>query len=225
MVDLNITLSEMKKKYREIFIKSVDLIQGRIDEIKPNEVDGDIFDKYSPNSFGAKWQRDVLEMFENDISHEIYRKWNEIISYRDNFECNGCATCCNLACSEYSPEDLQKKVEKGDNFAKQFSEIFVPYKSRGEAEKVYPEYLKLLADNIQGDVYFYHCPKLTGKNRCSDYKNRPDICKVFPDNPLDILPESCGFYKWKQEVEPVAMMLHAMVEIIDYYKIKIEELQ
>lgn len=80
-----------------------------------------------------------------------------------------------------------------------------------------------MEDNITGDVYFYHCPKLTKDKKCSDYENRPQICKVFPDNPLDILPESCGFYEWKKEVEPVAMMLHAMVEIIDYYKSKIRE--
>jgi len=40
---------------------------------------------------------------------------------------------------------------------------------------------------------------------------------------LSILPESCGFYEWRQEVEPVALMLHSMVEIIDYYKEKIKK--
>ena len=71
------------------------------------------------------------------------------------------------------------------------------------------------------DVYFYHCPKLNECKRCSDYENRPQICRDFPDNPLSILPESCGFYKWRQEVEPVVLMLHSMMEIIDYYRQKI----
>ena len=222
MSDLDTTLTGMKKKYRDIFIKSVDAIQKRIDEIKPKNFKGDIFDKYEQNSTGRTWQDAVLKMFENDISPEIFRKWTEIINHRENFKCKGCAVCCNLACSEFSYEELQKKSSEGDNFAKQFTSIFIPYNSKDEAKKIYPEYIELLDKNIEGDVYFYHCPKLNECKRCSDYENRPQICRVFPDNPLDLLPKSCGYYQWQQEVEAVAMMLHAMVEIIDYYKEKIQ---
>ena len=88
---------------------------------------------------------------------------------------------------------------------------------------MYPEYIELLEKNKEYDVYFYHCPKLTEDKRCSDYENRPQICRDFPDNPLSILPEACGYKKWKEEVEPVALMLHAMIEIIDFYTIKIKE--
>ena len=96
----------MKKRYREIFLKSMDAIQKRVEEIRPSNLEGDIFDKFDENSKGEQWQVAVLEMFEDDISHEIYRKWREIIAYRENFHCKGCATCCNLACSEFSPEEL-----------------------------------------------------------------------------------------------------------------------
>ena len=218
VADLNSKINSMKQKYREIFLTSVDAIKARIDEIKPAGFEGDIFDIYERDSVGAQWQDAVLEMFEKDISHEIYRKWREILDYRENFHCKGCATCCNLACSEFSPEQLKEKAQNGDKFATQFTSIFVPYETREDAEKVYPEYLKLLSDTIDEDVYFYHCPKLTTCKRCSDYENRPEICRVFPDNPLSILPESCGFYQWRQEVEPIALMLHSMVGIIDYYK-------
>ena len=161
-------------------------------------------------------------MLENDISHEIYDKWQEILKFRENYECKGCATCCNLACSEFSPEELKKRAENGDNFAKQFTSIFIPYESKEEARMVYPEYIELLEENISDDVYFYHCPKLTNCKRCSDYENRPDICRHFPDNPLCILPKSCGFYEWREEVLPIVLMLHAMMEIIGYYKSKIK---
>lgn len=221
MSDLDSTLSEMKKKYREIFVSSVDAIQERVDSIKPKNFEGDIFDKYEPESIGYKWQKAVIDMFENDISQEIFRKWMEIIEYRKNFNCKGCAVCCNLACSEFSYKELLKRASLGDNFAKQFTSIFVPYTDKNEARKIYPEYIALLEKNIEDDVYFYHCPKLNECKKCSDYENRPKICRAFPDNPLDMLPESCGFYDWKQEVEAVAMMLHSMVEIIDYYKEKI----
>lgn len=83
-------------------MKTSDAIQLRIDEIKPKDFQGDILDKYEENSKGFQWQIAVLDMFENDISHEIYRKWQEILKLRENYECKGCATCCNLACSEFS---------------------------------------------------------------------------------------------------------------------------
>lgn len=223
MIDLSKQIQSTKQKYREIFLKSADAIKARVQEIKPDGFEGDIFDRFEENSIGAKWQSDTLEMFEKDISKEIYRKWREILAYRNNFHCKGCAVCCNLACSEFSYQELLEKAKNNDKFAKQFTKIFVPYKSRQEAEKVYPEYLKLLDDTIEEDVYFYHCPKLNECKRCSDYENRPQICRDFPDNPLSILPKSCGFYEWRQEVEPIALMLHSMLEIIDYYTEKIKK--
>ena len=223
MEDLSKKILTTKEKYREIFLKSVDAIKARVDEIKPNNFEGDVFDKYEVNSKGHQWQIAVLDMFENDISPEIYRKWREILDFRKNYHCKGCATCCNLACSEFSPEQLREKAKQGDKFATQFLSIFIPYQTREEAEKIYPEYLELLKNTIDEDVYFYHCPKLTECNRCSDYENRPEICRVFPDNPLSILPESCGFYEWRQQVEPIALMLHSMIEIVDFYKEKLKQ--
>ena len=49
MSDLNTTLNNMKKKYREIFLTSVEAIQKRVDEIKPDCV-GDIIDTYAKGS-------------------------------------------------------------------------------------------------------------------------------------------------------------------------------
>ena len=144
-----------------------------------------------------------------------------MLDYRKNFSCTGCATCCNLACSEFPPEQLKEKAQSNDKFAAQFTGIFIPYETREEAEKVYPEYLKLLDETLDEEVYFYHCPKLNECKKCSDYENRPQICRDFPDNPLSILPESCGFYQWREEVQPVALMLHSMIEIVNYYKEKI----
>ena len=222
MDKLGTAVEVLRKKYREIFEKSVEEIQTRIDEIKPENLTGDVFDSYERNSMGRQWQEHVLDMLENDISKEVCRKFQEILAYRKNFNCSGCATCCNLACSEFSPEELKQKAASGDNFAIQFLSVFVPYSSKEEARKIYPEYIELLDENKEDKVYFYHCPKLTADKRCSDYENRPQICRDFPDNPLSILPETCGFKQWKDEVEPVTLMLHAMVEIIEYYIDKIK---
>ncbi len=221
MSDLNNTIKSLRKEYREIFLKSAEEIKAKVEALRPQGLKGEIFDKYERGSEGFLWQKKVLDLLQNDISKEIYRKLNEILAYRAQFNCTGCATCCNLACSEFSPEELKEKAQNGDNFAQQFLSVFIPYNSKEEAREVYPEYIELLEKNKEYDVYFYHCPKLTEDKRCSDYENRPQICRDFPDNPLSILPDSCGYKKWKEEVEPIALMLHSMVEIIDFYCAKI----
>ena len=223
MEDLNKSVNNLRLKYREIFLKSADEIKRLVDEIKPG-IDGEIFDDYEKDSVGYIWQQNTLKMLNENVSKDIYIKLQEILAYRTKFNCVGCGTCCKLACSEFSPEQLEEKAKNGDNFANQFLSVFVPYKSKEDARKIYPEYIKMLEDNKEDDVYFYHCPKLTEDNRCSDYENRPQICRDFPDNPLALLPKSCGYKAWKEEVEPVALMLHSMLEIIDFYKGKLDKL-
>lgn len=223
MNELYSSIENLRSEYREIFKKSLAEIANRIDELRPDGLDADVTDKFPVNSDGALWQTKVIDMLENDISKEVYRKYKEILAYRSQFKCVGCATCCNLACSEFSPAELKQKAENGDNFAAQFLSVFVPYASKEDARKVYPEYIKMLEENKEDNVYFYHCPKLTEDKRCSDYENRPQICRDFPDNPLSILPKSCGYKQWKDEIEPLALMLHSMVEIIEYYKEKIPQ--
>lgn len=218
MENLKSNLENQRKKYREYFTHAVAEIQKRVDEIKPLDVQEDIFADFKAESSGKKWQTNVLEMLEKDISKDIYLKFREILSKRSNYNCRGCATCCNLACSEFSPEELQRRAQNGDNFAQQFLSVFVPYSSKEEARKVYPQYLELLEQTKEGEVFFYHCPKLTQDKRCSDYENRPQICRDFPDNPLTLLPASCGFCGWKKENEEMTLLLHAMIEIVEYYK-------
>ena len=215
MNDLSANLNTLRKKYREIFQKSAEEISKRIEELRPAGFEGDFLDDCK------EWHDAVLKMFDEDIARDIYVKWQEILAYRKMFHCKRCATCCNLACSEFSPEQLKSKAQNGDNFATQFLSVFVPYESKEDARKIYPEYIKMLEENKEDEVYFYHCPKLSDCKLCTDYENRPQICRDFPDNPLSILPESCGYYEWKQEVEPVALLCHSMMEIIEFYKEKI----
>lgn len=221
MKDLNSILDHQREKFREVFNYSVKELQKRIEEIRPSNVEGDVFSQFSKDSDGRKWQLAVLKMLEEDISKDIYFKFQEILNARKDYHCKGCATCCNLACSEFSPDELKERAERGDNFAKQFLSVFIPYSSKEEARSVYPEYIELLEKNKENDVYFYHCPKLTEDKRCSDYENRPQICRDFPDNPLTLLPVSCGFCEWKEKSEDMTLLLHAMIEIVEYYKEKI----
>ncbi len=217
MAELNDKIADIRKEYRNIFQVSAEAINNRIEKIKPHNFKGELINKYAANSTGQNWQKATIKLLNEDISKEIYRKLNEIMAYRNEYKCVGCATCCNLACSEFSPSELKEKADNGDIFATQFLSVFIPYETKEEARKIYPEYIELLEENDETDVYFYHCPKLTKDNRCSDYENRPQICRDFPDNPLSILPKSCGYKNWKDEIEPIALMLHAMIEIVEYY--------
>ena len=224
MAELNDNICSLRKEYRSIFKESLKTIDTLLNEIKPESVEGDLLDEYPKNSDGYKWQKDALTLLTGNISKDIYRKLNEILAYRVKFNCIGCATCCNLACSEFSLEELKEKAKNGDNFAAQFLSVFVPYESKEEAKKIYPEYIELLEENGEDNVYFYHCPKLTKDKRCSDYENRPQICRDFPDNPLSILPKSCGYKAWKDEIEPITLMLHSMIEIVNFYVTKLQEI-
>ncbi|MBP3924215.1 YkgJ family cysteine cluster protein [bacterium] len=225
MSDLNEKIEGIKLSYREIFMDAAEEIEKRIEALRPKDFEGDLTAVYPVGSEGKLWQNAVLDMFENDISKEVVRKLAQIKAYRNcgQFGCKGCATCCNLACSEFSPEELKEKAKNGDNFANQFLSVFVPYNSREEAYKIYPEYLDLLRKKTDEKVYFYHCPKLDENNRCSDYENRPQICRDFPDNPFCILPKSCGYYDWREEIQPVALLMHSFVEIMEFYKNKISK--
>lgn len=193
-------IENLKKNYREIFLKTSEEFNLRLEKVKPEE---------------------LSKFLNEDILKEIWQKWLKILEYRKNFSCRNCAACCKLACSEFSPLELEQKAQNADNFAAQFTSIFVPYENEEDARKIYPEYFELLSAKAQGEkVYFYHCPKVTEDNKCPDYENRPQICRDFPDNPIGLLPKTCGYSQWKQEVEPIALMLHSLLEIVDFYKKK-----
>ena len=171
------------------------------------------------------WQEHCLNKLEKEISKSIYEKIQEINALKNKYHCNRCAACCKLASSEFSYEELKQKAQKGDIFAKQFTSIFIPYKNKEDARPFYPEFFDLLESKYKNDdkIYFYHCPKLSEDNLCTDYENRPEICRNFPNNPLVIFPKDCGYRKWQDEVDVLALTLHAMVEITEFYKTKITE--
>ena len=140
---------------------------------------------------------------------------------KNGFECSQCGNCCRLATSEYSYNQLKQRAMRGDKYSKDFVSVFVPYATEEEAKLANPEYFDLLAEvREEQKIYYYYCPKLVG-NKCSDYENRPDICKDFPHNPLKLLPSTCSFNAWKNVVAKQAMLLKAKVDIIEFYKTKL----
>lgn len=227
-----------RKIYRDIFKKSQESITSQLFNLKKSflcnsckdncefkSLTDSLFASYPSGCTYKLWQKAAIDKLKNEISRDIYEKIQELLRYREKFSCSRCALCCKFACSEFSPEELKVRAENGDKFAKQFLSVFVPYENLEEAFKIYPDYVELLKHKYGNvdEVNFYYCPKLSSENLCTDYENRPDICRDFPNNALAILPNSCGFKPWKDEVEIIALTLHALSEIVGFYIEKLEE--
>ena len=183
-----------------------------------------LFDKFPKQCRYRFWQESALDKLENQISKDVVKKIQVIDRRRDEYSCACCGSCCRLASSEYSFEELKERAKNGDKFSSDFVSIFVPYKSKDEPRKLFPDYIELLEKTFKGEeLYFYYCPKLGADGLCTDYENRPDICRVFPSDPLVVFPLKCAFSTWKQEVEITALTLHAIIDIVGFYKEKIKQ--
>ncbi len=171
------------------------------------------------------WQNLALHKIKNEIEPEINLKIKEILDYKNKFKCKRTGICCKLASSEFSYEQLKQKAENNDEFAGQFTKIFVPYKTLQEARDVFPEYVDLLIKKLEKNesINFFYCKYLKGENECPVYESRPQICRDFPDNPFSIIPHKCGYYDWKEEIIVAAYTFHALKQIYDFYVEKIEK--
>ena len=168
-----------------------------------------------------EWQLKILTFLAGDYRQKLKNTYKMMMDKKSEYSCARCGACCRLATSEFSYSQLKQKAMKGDKFASDFVSVFVPFESEEDAKKANPEYFQLLNDLVEDQkIYYYYCPKLDG-NECSDYQNRPDVCKDFPHNPLKLLPSTCSYNEWKKSVSKTAMMLKAKVDIIEFYKNKL----
>lgn len=156
------------------------------------------------------------------IKKQIPVEMFQILNHRKNYNCACCASCCNFAVSEFSYSQLCQKAQNGDNYAMQFTSIFIPYENEVDARSFFPEYFDFVKKYSAKNIYFYRCPKVLN-NKCSDYEDRPQICRDYPDNINQILPSFCGYKLWQEENELSGMFLHALVEISEFYLTKIKE--
>ena len=223
----------LKNNYEKIFIEAAESIRKELEAFKPDNPcekcsikdckieKKDIFSSYPSGCKYKDWQMQALTFLAGDYRQKLKMIYKNIMDKKADYVCNNCAACCKLAVSEYSYEQLKQRANKGDKFSKDFVSVFVPYKTEEDAKAVNPEYFELLNRLVEDDkIYYYYCPKLEG-NLCSDYENRPDICKDFPHNPLKLLPSTCSYNEWKNDITHDAMLLKAKVDIIDFYKGKL----
>lgn len=221
----------LKDNYYRIFIEAAESIRASVDKLKPenpctlcdkkcNIEKKDIFTDYPVGCKYKEWQSEVLSYLNGEYREKLKTSYKAIMDKKNEYECNKCGDCCRLAVSEYSYEQLKQRAFRGDKFSKDFLSVFVPFNTVEDAKKANPEYFDALGDLVDDKTYYYYCPKLKD-NLCSDYENRPDICKDFPHNPLKLLPSRCSFNAWRIEVSKQSMLLKAKTDIIEFYKQKL----
>lgn len=228
-----------KKIYRELFKRSQEAIDFQLNSLKTVtlcnrckencDIDFNKISLFQEFPIGCRyrfWQESALDLLENKISKDIYEKIQVIEKRRQCFFCGRCTSCCRLASSEYSYEELNKRAKNGDKFSAEFVSIFVPYEDHEEPRRIYPDYIEMLEEKFedQTEIHFYYCPKLGEDGLCTDYEKRPNICRDFPNNPLVALPLKCSYNEWKQEVEITSLTLHSLIDIVGFYKEQLKKL-
>lgn len=120
-------------------------------------------------------------------------------------QCCSKGDCCKGASPSTPFHQLMQRAAEGDDFARGFFSIMVPYPSHLEAEKVVPGLVeRTLAaakkskdfPNPAEDVVFYHCRYLLPNNRCGVHEDRPQFCRDYPDTPFVVFAPGCAFEPW-----------------------------
>jgi len=161
--------------------------------------------------------KEELKLFDENAEDRIIELQNNIISAKSRYSCAMCGSCCRLAATPNSPDDLKKLAESGDKFAQEFTKYFKLYEDFDTIKSLYPDYFDTV-DVVNEKLYFYHCDLVTENNLCPKYEDRPQICKDFPENPIDILPVACSFKKWQDDVLDDILRLRAITEILNLEK-------
>jgi len=223
--------NSLKENYEKIFTEAVLLIRAAVDKLKPenpctlctikcNLEKKEIFSDFPVGCAYKEWQSNALSFLNGEYKQKMKNTYNAIMDKKNTYSCNQCGDCCRLAVSEYSYEQLKQRAFRGDKFSEDFISVFVPFETEEDAKNANPEYFDTLSDLVEDKTYYYYCPKMKD-NLCSDYENRPNICKEFPHNPLKLLPSRCSYNAWRQEIAKMAMLLKAKTDIIDFYKQKL----
>lgn len=144
-------------------------------------------------------------------------------------KCCNQGSCCKGASPSTPYHQLIKRAVEGDEFARGFFSIMVPYLSHTEAEQVVPGIVErtLIAAEKQDafeskeDVVFYSCRYQTADNRCGVWEDRPQFCRDYPDTPFVVMAPGCAFEGWAKTCKE---KFYAMKEEVGKLKAIKEEL-
>lgn len=219
-------LSYTKARYREIFHTAKSALDNRLMALRegfacpvcdaPPER---LLDTLHPGCGYRAWQARCVDVIEQEIGKEIYEELQRIEAEKKRTQCHMCGLCCRMASSEYSFEELLARATSGDEFARQFTSIFLPYASLEAAQARLPQVVAATLAEAGGPVHFYHCPYVGEDNRCSIFGSpkRPAICGQYPDTPLTFMVDECAWSSWKAANHPQTLLTHAMIELCRHY--------
>lgn len=131
-------------------------------------------------------------------------------SYEENYLakrpqslCKMCGKCCRVVTTSTPYAKLKQMAQEGDEGAIDFLSIFEPYESVEAARNVHADVVDNIINLLSEDgnynekeMTFYCCKHLLDNNLCSNYENRPALCRHCPSNPWVIVPPGCGFEGW-----------------------------
>ena len=148
-------------------------------------------------------------------------------------ECGKCGICCLCATPSVSYKKLFERAAKGDQFARDFISIFVPYKNIDEARKVSKQIVNRTIKACQNgtndipveDIVFYKCRYYHPEKKCLIYKDRPQLCRDYPSSPYSVMHDKCSFYNWSQECKKAYNKLKKDLEDLKNYKKELENLR
>ena len=128
--------------------------------------------------------------------------------------------CCKGASPSIPYHQLWEKAKNGDDFARGFLSIMVPYESHAAARAIVPSLvektLKAAAKsekfNGDDDVVFYACRYLNTENKCGVYEDRPQFCRDYPDSPFLVMASGCAFEGWSTQCRSKFKAMEAEVE-------------
>lgn len=153
-------------------------------------------------------------------------------SYEENYLdkrpqslCHMCGKCCRVVTTSTPYKTLKKMAEENDKGAIDFLSIFVPYESiqaaRQADSEVVDNIINRLSEDgnyIEEETTFYCCKYLQDDNLCSNYENRPVLCRHCPSSPWSIVPPGCGFEGWlfwkrEEEKEKIRRAKEELLEL------------
>ncbi len=151
-------------------------------------------------------------------------KWAKILN-QPVPECKKCGTCCLCASPSKSYKELLQKAAEGDQFARDFFSIFIPYKNYDEARKISESIVERVLKTDREDIVFYRCRHYHFEKKCTIYSERPQLCRDFPGTPLVILSENCAFYEWAKRCKEVYKKLKEELKELKEKKKELENLK
>jgi Fe-S-cluster containining protein len=119
-------------------------------------------------------------------------------------ECNGCGACCDPFQMVFSPADIVTFAYHIDPDELAFYRQHLTPIRRADGRRMVPWNSGWSEVVVQGKAmlmaaHYYKCDRYdTETRRCTDYENRPVVCREYPwygepPDPLKSLPPTCSY--------------------------------